>query len=140
MARYFFLIIDSTPDSSYTDQLASALQCVSVRKACVNECLIRVLLGVSNKDLGMVEATLNLLKELNLDFKNFRVQSYDNVSNMPEVYSGLQSIIQKQDVFAEFVPSAALTLNFAGEKACIEAIVYKDFTVFCRHLLTDRMC
>ncbi|GFT62626.1 hypothetical protein TNCV_3095821 [Trichonephila clavipes] len=55
MARSIFLIIDFTPDASYTDKLALAIQHVSGRKACANECLVRVLLGVSNKALGMEE-------------------------------------------------------------------------------------
>ncbi|GFW91944.1 hypothetical protein TNCV_2152261 [Trichonephila clavipes] len=62
-ARYFPLIIDSTPDASYTDQLAVALQYASVRKACANERLVRVLSCVSRKARGMKEAALNLLKE-----------------------------------------------------------------------------
>ncbi|GFX55721.1 DUF4371 domain-containing protein [Trichonephila clavipes] len=102
---------------------------------------------VSHKARGMEEATLNMLEELKLDFKNSRVQSYDNVSNIPGVYSGLQSIIQ-ENVSAEFVPCAALSLNFAGRFSAEKAsalnllysfLLYKDCMVFFRHLLTDRM-
>ncbi|GFT70207.1 zinc finger MYM-type protein 1 [Trichonephila clavipes] len=130
LARYFSLIIDYTPDASHTDQLAAALLYVSVRKACANE-RVRMLSGVSHKAQGMEEAALNLLKELKLDFKNCRDKSYDNASNMPGVYSGLQSRIREKNVFAEFVPYASPSLNLAGcfsaEKVCTEAIVFFSF-------------
>ncbi|GFV82204.1 DUF4371 domain-containing protein [Trichonephila clavipes] len=70
IARYISLIIHSTPDASYTNQQAVALQYVSVREACANECLVLVLSGVSHEAQGMEEAALNLLEELKLDLKN----------------------------------------------------------------------
>ncbi|GFQ89804.1 hypothetical protein TNCT_22791 [Trichonephila clavata] len=65
LTRYFSLIIDSTPDASHTAQLAVAFRYVSVRKACANKRLVRVLLsGVSQKGQSMKEVALNLLEEL----------------------------------------------------------------------------
>lgn len=130
-ARYFSLIIDSTPDASHTDQLAVALRYVSLSKACANERLVQLLPNVSHKAIGMEEAALNLLKELELDLKNCRGQSYDNASNMSGVYSGLQSRIREKNDLADFVPCTAHSLNLAGcfaaEKACTEATVFFSF-------------
>ncbi|GFR22168.1 zinc finger MYM-type protein 1 [Trichonephila clavata] len=98
LARYFSLIVDSTPVASHTNQMAVALRYVSVRKACANERLARVLPSVSHKARGMEEAALNLLEELKLDLKNCRGQSYDNASNMSEVYSGLQLRIREKSL------------------------------------------
>ncbi|GFS81992.1 hypothetical protein TNCV_1790651 [Trichonephila clavipes] len=67
-----FLIIDSTPDASHTDQLAEALRHVSVRNACANGRIARVLSGAPHKAKGMEEAALNLFEELKQDLKNCR--------------------------------------------------------------------
>ncbi|GFW38020.1 zinc finger MYM-type protein 1 [Trichonephila clavipes] len=101
----------------------------------------------SHKDRGMEEATLNFLEELKIDLKNCRGQNYDNTSNMSGVSLGSSVENTGKNVFAEFVPCAAHSLNLAGcfaaEKVCTEAAVCFSFVQglysFFRHRLTDGM-
>jgi hypothetical protein len=130
-ARYFSLIIDSTPDVSHTDQLAVVLRYVSLPNACANERLIQLLPNVCHKSGSLEEATLSLLEKLELDVDNCRGQSYDNASNMSGIYSGLQARIKSKNDLADYVPCAAHSLNLAGcfaaEKACPEATIFFTF-------------
>ncbi|GFQ72087.1 hypothetical protein TNCT_158671 [Trichonephila clavata] len=94
----------------------------------------------------MEEAALNLLVELEQDLKKCRGQSYNNDSNMSVMYSSLQSRIRGKNVFAEFVPCAAHILNLVvlmrkkrALKLFYSFLLYKDFTVFFRHILIDEM-
>lgn len=132
-ARYFALIIDSTPDASHCDQLAVVIRYVSLKDACASERLIRLLPRISHKAKGLEEATLSLLEELQLNISNCRGQSYDNASNMSGTYTGLQSRIKSKNHLADYVPCAAHSLNlvgsYAAEKSCAEVVL---FLVLCR--------
>lgn len=147
-ARYFALIIDSTPDASHSDQLAVVLRYVSLTDACATERLVKLLPRISHKSEGLEEATLSLLEELNLDIQNCRGQSYDNASNMSGSYTGLQSRIKSKNHLADYVPCVAHSLNlvgsYAAEKACAEVVIFlplfRTSLIFFHHLLIDGMC
>ena len=54
------------------------------------------------------------MQELDLHIKNCRGQSYDNASNMSEVYSRLQARIKEINPLMEYVPCSAHSLNLVG--------------------------
>lgn len=56
-------------------------------------------------------------RELSIEIKKWRGQSYNNTSNMSGVYKGLQARIKKYVSNPVFVPCAAHSLNIIGSNA-----------------------
>ncbi|KAK4885108.1 hypothetical protein RN001_001379 [Aquatica leii] len=96
-AKYFSLVVDSTPDLSHVDQLATVIRYV--------------------KEDEMFNAIIKLFECNGLDIRNCRRQSYDNASNMSGVYSGLQARIKELNSHADFIPCFAHSLNLVGTNA-----------------------
>lgn len=130
-ARYFSIIVDSTPDVSNIDQLAFVLRYVSLSDACPKERLIALLPAVSHKAEDLEETVMDLLEELKLKVENCRGQSYDNASNMSGKYTGLQTRIKAKNHLADYVPCSAHSLNlvgcYAAEKSCSEVTFFFSF-------------
>ena len=69
-AKYYSLIVDSTPDCSHTDQLAVVLRYVSLMEAEPKERLFKLLPRVRHSSEQLEEALLKCLTELGLEIKN----------------------------------------------------------------------
>ena len=106
-AKYYSLIVDSTPDCSHTHQLAVVLRYVSLMEAEPKERLFKLLPRVRHSSDQLEEALLKCLTELGLEIKNCMGQSYDNASNMSGPYKGLQARIKGYNKFSDYVPCAA---------------------------------
>lgn len=129
-ARYFALIVDSTPDCAHVDQLAVVLRYVPQTDGRPVERLIKLLPGISHASACLENAVLDCLKNADLNIKNCRGQSYDNASNMSGPYSGLQARIKQHSPQAEYVPCAAHSLNLVGSAAaecCTATVVFFGF-------------
>lgn len=114
-AKYFSIIVDSTPDITHLDQL-----CFVVRYVFESQPVERFLKFIpmhSHKSENLAELVLAALQEFGIDILNCRGQSYDNASNMAGKYSGLQARIQNINPLAHFVPCAAHSLNLVGVNA-----------------------
>lgn len=125
-AKYFGLIVDSTPDITHNDQLSYVLRYVD-EKGDIHERFIKFenIHGHTSAYLTLTISTL--LEELKLDMKNCVGQSYDNASNMSGKYSGLQARIKELSPKAEYVPCATHSLNLVGVNAvesCTTAAIY----------------
>lgn len=122
-AKYFSLIIDSTPDIAHVDQLTFVIRYVSeTGEPC--ERFLKFLPSVGHKAEEMFAAIASELKTLGLNIQDCRGQSYDNAANMSGIYNGLQAKIQRQAPFAFFVPCSAHSLNLvatATAESCTEA-------------------
>lgn len=122
-AKYFSLIVDSTPDAAHIDQLTLVIRYVLDNgEPC--ERFIKFLPSVGHKAQEMFDAITKELEKLKINLADCRGQSYDNAYNMSGAYNGLQAKIQEQAPFAMFVPCAAHSLNLVGTSAaesCIEA-------------------
>ena len=73
----------------------------------------------------MCDKVLEKLKELDIDIKNCRGQSYDNAANMSGKYAGLQRKIKDVNNLIDYIPCAAHSLNLVGVHSvscCLEAI------------------
>jgi len=111
IAKYFSIIVDSTPDVTKVDQLTVAVRYI-YKDGLTVERFIGILPSVGHK---AKEIELELLKMFkNIDMLNCRGQSFDNANNMSGIYNGLQARIKQISSTAEFVSCSAHSLNLVG--------------------------
>ena len=120
--KYFSISVDSTPDITHTDQLS-----VTIRYVLSTGPVERFLIFVPISDHtgeGIADVVLKFLKEQSIDIKYCRGQSYDNASNMPGKYKGVQSRIKCVCSYADFCPCCAHSINLVSTcavESCSEA-------------------
>lgn len=115
-AKYFGMIVDSTPDITHIDQLAIVLRYVSCDGQPVERFLkFQDIYGHTAEYL--TTTIVEIIKNFGIDIKNCVEQSYDNASNMAGKYSGLQTRIRILAPFALFLPCAAHSLNLVSVHA-----------------------
>ncbi|XP_065650488.1 uncharacterized protein LOC136078633 [Hydra vulgaris] len=112
-AKYYSLIVDSTPDIANVDQLVIALRYVLPSGVPAERFLIFIP-NSGHKSEEMSNVVMDFLNSHNIPIENCRSQSYDNARNMSGQYSGLQSRIKSFNSFAEYVPCSAHSLNLVG--------------------------
>nr|XP_033475584.1 zinc finger MYM-type protein 1-like [Epinephelus lanceolatus] len=117
-AKYFSVIIDSSPDLAHVDQLTFVFRVVSADGRVV-ERLIGFEPIHSHTGVSLAEAVIEMVRGLGLDLSNCRGQSYGNASNMSGKYSGLQAHLKKQNPLIHYTPCAAHSLNLVGVN-CID--------------------
>jgi len=86
-AKYYSIIIDSTPDIAHIDQLVFAIRYVKLNGVPVERFLLFIA-NVAHKSKDMAETVLNLLSEYEIPIEYCRSQSYDNAANMSGQYTG----------------------------------------------------
>jgi len=119
-AKYYAIILDSTPDISHTEQITFIIRCVSTTDGKVD--IFEFFLGFSpvtnTTGEGLCEFLIEkLLPSLQLEVKDIRGQGYDNGSNMKGKNIGLQKRILNINPRALYVPCAAHTLNLVVNDA-----------------------
>lgn len=122
-AKYWGLILDSTPDISHVDQLSVVFRYYLNSK--VYERFFCFLQIKSHKGRSISDNVLDLLAEHEIKIENCRAQTYDNARNMSGKYNGLQACICEKNKLAFYVPCTAHSLNLVGECSvgeCINAI------------------
>lgn len=127
-AKYYSIIVDSTPDISHVDQLSFCLRYVTPDGKPVERFLIS-LKNTGHTGEELYDAVVATLEKFNIDFANMRGQAYDNAANMSGIYKGLQGRIKAQNSYAEYTPCAAHRLNLIGvhsAESCSEAIEFFD--------------
>lgn len=128
-AKYYGIIVDSTPDLSHVDQLAVVIRYVDEHGQPV-ERFIKFEPLRSHSSSTLCETILNLFETLKIDIKNCRGQSYDNASNMAGKYSGLQARIKEINPLAEYVPCSAHSLNLVisvAVECCPQVVSFFGF-------------
>uniref|UniRef100_A0A3B4ULL1 DUF4371 domain-containing protein n=1 Tax=Seriola dumerili TaxID=41447 RepID=A0A3B4ULL1_SERDU len=128
-AKYFSIIVDSTPDMSHVDQLTFVFRFVS-EKGRVVERFITFEPIHSHTGSSLAECVQKMVSDLGLDLSDCRGQAYDNASNMSRKYNGLQAHLKRQNLLIHYVPCAAHSLNLVGvncvENSCQEASQFFD--------------
>ncbi|KAL4082575.1 hypothetical protein QTP88_027605 [Uroleucon formosanum] len=114
-AKYFSIVVDSTPDISHTDQLSLIYR--YVLNGIPVERFIQFIPNTGHKSKEIADAVLKAIHEHGLDIKNCRGQSYDNASNMSGKYSGLQARMKEVSPLAEYAPCSAHSVNLVGQCA-----------------------
>ena len=124
-AKYWGLVVDSTPDISHTDQLSVIFR--YYLNGHVYERFFCFLQITSHKGRSLSNVLLELLSEHGIDIKNCRAQTYDNASNMSGKYSGLQACIREKNDLAYYVPCVGHSLNLVGECSVDECLSATNF-------------
>lgn len=116
VAKYFSIIVDSSPDITHTDQLAIVLRYVLPNGKSVERFLC-FLPSVGHRSEALFDAVIKDLAENEIDIENCRGQSFDNASNMSGMYTGLQARIREVSPSAMYTPCSAHSLNLVGDNA-----------------------
>lgn len=133
-AKYFSLIVDSTPDVSHVDQLSIVFRyCLD---GYVYERFFCFLLINSHTGASLKEIILQVLCNNKIDIVYCRAQTYDNASNMSGKYSGLQARIKEVNPLAYYVPCVGHSLNLVGECSVDECIDSVNFFRLVQRLYT----
>ncbi|XP_013773529.1 uncharacterized protein LOC106458557 [Limulus polyphemus] len=110
--KYYSIIVDSTPDLTHIDQL------VIVIRYCYNGKPCERFLPIENhSSTTLFNKIQQVLCEHKLSLENIRSQSYDNAFNMKGSEKELQAVFKNVNRYTDYVPGAAHSLNFVGEKA-----------------------
>lgn len=125
-AKYFSIILDSSPDISHTDQLSFVLRYVNAEGSPV-ERFLTFISNTGHKSSQLAEVTMTTLLCHDLDIANCRGQSYDNASNMSGAYTGLQARIKNENPLVDYIPCAGHSLNLVGAstaESCPEVVSF----------------
>lgn len=126
--KYYSVSLDSTPDISHIDQLTLIVRYVLPSGPV--ERFVKFLDMEGHTAEQLAQSLLNFLSESGIDIKDCRGQSYDNASNMSGKYSGLQARIKEINMYAEYIPCLAHSLNLVAKCAaecCTEASSFFNF-------------
>lgn len=132
-SKFYSIILDSTPDITYTDQLTFVVRYVSSDCEAIERFLTFIAIG-GHSSKYLADTVTDYIQETGLDIRDCRGQSYDNASNMAGKYAGLQAQIKMINPLAEFVPCSAHSLNLVVVKAveCNGKVL--DFFTFLQEL------
>ena len=135
-AKYFSISVDSTPDITHVDQLSVTTR--YVRPSGPVERFMTFVPISSHTGADIADIVLKYLKEISIDIKFCRGQSYDNASNMSGKYKGVQQRKKCACKYAEYCPCCAHSLNLVGtcaaesipEAASLFSLVQNVYTFF----------
>lgn len=120
-AKYFSIILDTTPDVNHVDQMSIIIRFVHYNKektiAEIREHFLGFYSVQDTTGQGLYEFILDRINKFNLDIQNLRGQGYDNGANMRGKYNGLQQKIIEINPRAFYVPCSAHTLNLVVNDA-----------------------
>lgn len=102
--------MDSTPDVSHVDQLTFVLRYVLPDGSPVERFLSFIPI-FCHTAAHMFDIVMTKLQKEEIRIEDCRGQSYDNSSNMPGTYSGLQARVKAVNPLAEYSPCAGHSLN-----------------------------
>ncbi len=134
-AKYFSLILDSTPDVSHTDQFTIIFRFVDKEGQPVERFLQFTPIS-SHKAADLEETVVNILEKMHINLNKCRGQCYDNASEMSGAYSGLQTRIRNRNKYAIYVPCGGHSLNLVGNSAAESCLLATKYFMLLQRLYT----
>ena len=118
-AKYFSILLDSTPDVSHIDQMALFVRYVKIdsSEAQIKESFLNFFPLHRKNAYETTKSILDELQQNGLDIMMCRGQAYDNASTMAGIRSVVQCRIKQVNSKAIFILYANHSLNLAGVHA-----------------------
>ncbi|CAH2315499.1 zinc finger MYM-type 1-like [Pelobates cultripes] len=115
-AKYFWILFDSTPDVSHTDQMCEVIRYVHIEgdHVEVKESFLGFFPVAEKTAAELTENILQHLEEDGLHISLCRGQGYDNAATMAGIHGGVQAKIKEINPKALFMPCANHSLNLFG--------------------------
>lgn len=114
-AKYWGLVVDSTPDISHVDQLSVIFR-YYLHGHIYERFFCFIQIG-SHQGESLSKKILQLIEQYDIAISDCPAQTYDNASNMSGKYKGLQAWIKQQNDLAIYVPCVGHSLNLVGENS-----------------------
>lgn len=134
-ATYYSLIIGSTPEISVAVQLTFIVRYVLSDGSPVERFLIFIpSTGHKSQQLANVTSTLT---GLDINILNCQGQSYENSSNISDIYNGLQVKIKEISHLAEYVSCTAHWLDLVGECAAESSQEARSCFLYCKSFIVS---
>ena len=129
-AKYFSVLLNSTPDVSHIDQMTFIVRYVKIdsnNEVQIKESFLNFFpLHGKNAD-EITKSILNKLQQNGLDIMMCRSQAYSNALTMEGVRTGVQRRIKDINSKVLFIPCRNLSLNLTGVYAVGSSKVFKTF-------------
>ena len=112
-SKYYSIILDCTPDAGHQEQMTMILRICNIVSTPVeiNEYFVGFMSVDDSTGLGLAEACLEKLEDLNLCFQNCRGQGYDNGANMKGCNRGVQKHLLELNPKSFYVLCGCHSLN-----------------------------
>lgn len=123
-AKYCGIGIYSAADISHTDQLTVIFHYVTI-DGNVFERFLQFIPIQQHDRKYLFDVLRSDVESHGINIADCRSQSYDNASNMSDIYSGVQEIFPEVICLAEWVPCSVHSLNLFGSSAaecCTKAV------------------
>ena len=116
LAKYYSVMVDSTPDSSHIEQTTFILRFLTKNNNCymVNERFLAFVGCCQKTGIDIANLILETLKEFGIPIDDCRGQGYDNAANMSGKYNGAQQHIKSVNPLCLYSPCGCHSLNLCG--------------------------
>ena len=126
-AKYYSITVDSTPDVTHVDQLTFTIRYVQDDGTIVEMFLKFIDSNGQHDAKSIINHILRTLTEYEINLDNCRGQNYDNASNLPGKYTGVQTRLKALNPLIHYIPCSAHSLNLIGScaaESCINAVSF----------------
>ncbi|KAL8058496.1 hypothetical protein ABFX02_03G022400 [Erythranthe guttata] len=136
-AKYYFVILDCTPDASHQEQITVIIRCVDVSNTPIKvEEYLEYKNVVDTFGFVFFNELKSVLTSLSLNIDNIRGQGYDNGSNMKRKNIGVQRRLLDINPRAFYMPCASHCLNLILCEMANSSIKANSFFGACQCIYT----